>query len=345
MDKSQLRDHAKQIIEAIALDLETPQSERERDKKSKGKTLKGTGPVSAASSHGTLRQLSGFTLLQLTAEFRALRASVMKLWHEQVGELRQPEAGDLIRFNEAIDQALFESVVEFSAHEARSRDTFLAMLGHDLRSPLSAMVAAGEFLLLPGAARADIRPTGERVRRSALMMSGMVNDLLEYSRSQLGGSMPVKTEASDLRAVAVDAIRDASAVHPDCPYQLQADGDFSGEFDPTRIQQVITNLLTNAAQYRDKHYSVKLLLSADSERLNFAVENRGPVIPVEAFEAIFNPLVQLAQVEGTGRSRTSIGLGLFIAKVVANAHGGTISVASTEKQGTIFTVSLPRKAA
>lgn len=345
MGKAQLRDHAKQILEAVALDLNTPQSERERDQKSKGLAPAGPGEESAASTHGHLREASGFTLLQLTAEYRALRASVLKLWQREIGELHSPEIADLIRFNEAIDQALAESVVEYGARAGRSRDTFLAMFGHDLRGPLATLVNAGEFLLRPEARKSDISKTGERVKRTALTMSGMVNDLLEYARSELGGVMPLKRELSDLRAVAVHALRAANAVHPECAFQLEADGDLHGDFDAVRIEQVITNLLTNAAQYRDKHFSVTLALSGDTEQLQILVKNRGPVIPAQAFEAIFNPLVQLAQEEGQpGRPGTSMGLGLFIAKEVAKAHGGTISVTSTEKQGTSFTVAIPRHA-
>jgi signal transduction histidine kinase len=343
MSKAQLRDHAKLILEAIALDLETPQSGRERDQKSKGLAPSTGGEESAASTHGSLREASGFTLLQLTAEYRALRASVLKLWQQEIGELGAPEVADLIRFNEAIDQALAESVVEYAARAGRSRDTFLAMLGHDLRSPLAAMVSAGDYLLRPEARQGDISVTGARVKRTALMMTGMVNDLLEYARSQLGGTMPMKRSASDLREIAVHALRDANAVHPECAFQLEADGDLQGVFDAVRIQQVITNLLTNAAQYRDRAYSVTLALSGDAEQLQLLVKNRGPVIPPQAFDAIFNPLVQLAQDETQpGRPATSMGLGLFIAKEVANAHGGAISVSSTAKQGTIFTVSIPR---
>ena len=344
MSKSQLRDHAKLMLEAIALDLDTPQSGREQDQKSKGLAPAGNGNESAASMHGSLREASGFTLLQLTAEFRALRASVLKLWQQDIGELRQEEIADLIRFNEAIDQALAESVVEYAARAGRSRDTFLAILGHDLRSPLAAMALSGDYLLSPEARKSDISAVGERVRRTALMMSGMVNDLLEYARSQLGGVMPVKRAASDLHAVAVHALRDAQAVAPECAFQLETDGDLLGEFDAVRIQQVITNLLTNAAQYRDKQFAVTLSLVGEAEQLKLQVKNRGPVIPVQAFDAIFDPLVQLAQEEGSvDRPTTSMGLGLFIAKEVANAHGGSITVTSSVKQGTAFTVFIPRR--
>lgn len=343
MSKAQLRDHAKLMLEAIALDLDTPQSGRQRDQKSKGLAPASDGKESAASTHGSLREASGFTLLQLTAEFRALRASVLKLWQQEIGELRQPEIADLIRFNEAIDQALAESVVEYAARAARSRDTFMAMLGHDLRSPLTAMVNSGEYLLRPEARKSDISDVGARVKRTALMMSGMVNDLLEYARSQLGGVMPVRRASFDLSKVAVYALRDAQAVAPDCAFHLETEGDLLGQFDAVRMQQAITNLLTNAARFRDKHYAVMLSLAGEAEQLTLHVKNRGPVIPAQAFDAIFDPLVQLAQDEGEAdRPTTSMGLGLFIAKEVANAHGGSISVSSSEKNGTVFTVSIPR---
>jgi signal transduction histidine kinase len=110
------------------------------------------------------------------------------------------------------------------------------------------------------------------------------------------------------------------------------------------VLQMLTNLLTNAAQYRDKVYSVSLSIRGEQDEIVVAVKNRGPVIHPEFFEAIFNPLVQLnTAANNAKRPATSLGLGLHIARTVALAHDGTISVTSTEKNGTVFTVRLPRK--
>jgi signal transduction histidine kinase len=343
MGKAQLRDHAKLMLEAIAIDLDTPQSGGQRDQKSKGLAPVAAGAKSAASVHGNLRGADGFTLLQLTAEFRALRASVLQLWSDEVGLLGAPEIADLFRFNEAIDQAIAESVVEYSARADRSRDTSLARRGHDLRGPLALMASAGDYLGQPAARWGDLPALGARVKRNALTMASMVNDLLEYARTQLGGAMPVKPEVWDLQAVAVDALRVANAAHPSCPFELEAQGNLVASFDAVRVQQVITNLLNNAAQYRDDKHRVTLSLSGDDAGLTIVEKNRGPVIPTSAFEAIFNPLVQLAQPIGQAdRPETSMGLGLFIAKEIASAHGGSIAVTSTAEDGTIFTVTLPR---
>jgi signal transduction histidine kinase len=355
MSKAELRDHVQQMLETIVVDLETAQTGAQRDEKSKGRAPvpegegegEGEGADSAAAKHGGLRGASGFTLLQVVSEFRALRASVLKLWLKDATEFGAEALGDLMRFNEAMDQALSESVVTYEDHTTRTRDTFLAMLGHDLRSPLASMAVAGDFLIRPEARSSNIAVIGERVKRGAATMSAMVNDLLEFARTQLGGTMPLKPQMSDLRAVAVASLRDAGASHPDCPLELEAEGDLMGEFDAVRVQQVVTNLLTNACQYRDKHYRVTLSLSGQPDHLALLVKNRGPIIPAGAFEAIFNPLVQLAPEEGEAdhRPSTSLGLGLFIAREITEAHGGTIAVASTKKEGTIFTVTLPRKAA
>jgi signal transduction histidine kinase len=301
--------------------------------------------VSAASLHGTLREDSGFSLPQLISEFRALRATVLRLWLPHVRHVTPATSYDMQRFNEAIDQAVAESAVEFAQHSRRARDTFLAILGHDLRSPLAAMALAGEMLAAPGATRENLPEIGARVKRSAATMTAMVNDLLEYARTQLGGSMPVAPHPANLKEVCQAALHDASGAHPDCPFELKAVGDLSGNFDGVRVQQAITNLLNNAAQYRTKEHPVVVQVSDEPGALLLSVQNHGEVIPVESLEAIFDPLVQLnAEEREAGRYPASIGLGLFVVREITIAHGGTVTVDSDESAGTVFTLRLPRSA-
>src|ERR1041385_1270578 len=183
-----LRDHASQILLAIAADIETSQTDIEQAYKSKGFVKIAEATRTAAMTHGALRHLAGFDLRQLAAEFRALRASVLRLWLKR--DLANESAFyEMTRFNEAIDQALAESISNYSNEVARSRDTFLAILGHDLRSPLSAIANSGLFLTTPG-----LLPSGapleaaRRVTRGTARMSIMIKDLLEYTRARLGRS-------------------------------------------------------------------------------------------------------------------------------------------------------------
>lgn len=341
-----LRDHIKKILQEIASDIVITPSPQQQNQKLEGVTLRIMDDESAAATHGLLRQLSGFSLTQLTAEYRALRAIVLRLWLPQIGQISEETTYDMVRFNEAIDQALAESVTTYSDQETRTRDTFLAILGHDLRSPLATMAMAGDSLSRLREQKDSVRLIGARVVRSAATMNAMVNDLLEYARTQLGGKMPMVREEVNVKEICQAALEDASAAHPDCKFTLDTAGDLIDCFDSDRLQQVFSNLLNNAAQYRTTEQPVTICATGEREAIIVTVKNLGPVIPTESLVAIFTPLVQL-NVDGQGHSRpsTSLGLGLFIARQITEAHGGTITVESNESAGTVFTVKLPRQKA
>ena len=338
-----LRDDAGEILQAIVVDLDTHQTTAQQAEKSKGQTDEDVNKKSAAAIHGTLRQASGFTLTQLTAEYRALRATVLRLWmpHMQLGT--RESATDMMRFNEAMDQALAESVVTYSENADRTRDTFLAILGHDLRSPLFTMSLAGNYLTRPAIGTEGTREMGIRVARGAANMTAMVNDLLEYARTQLGSGIPITLQPDNMAGICQAALDDAQAGYPDCPFELEASGDLSGCFDSARLQQLFSNLLNNAAQYRDDTRAVTITALGKADSIKVQVCNHGPVIPALSLQAIFDPLVQLSVEPGSleGAPSSSLGLGLFIAREITTAHGGTLTVASNEHSGTVFTVELP----
>jgi signal transduction histidine kinase len=300
---------------------------------------------SAASIHGALRQASDFSLLQLSSEFRALRATVLRLWLRQVREMSDDTAQEMIRFNEAIDQALAESIVTYSARAEHMRDLFLAILGHDLRAPLFTMALAGELLKRPDLSREEIHENGVRIRRSSRLMKSMVADLLGYTSTRLGGRMPIVLKEADLKPICEAALEDAGATHPESVFELETSGGLGGEFDGVRLHQLLVNLLVNAAQYGAKDSPVLLEARGEPDEVVLKVTNYGPAIPEDSLQAIFRPLVQLpAENEEDTRPRTSLGLGLFIAREIAVAHGGELAVKSDEVDGTTFTVRLPRSA-
>ena len=291
-----------------------------------------------------MRQASGFTLTQLTAEYRALRATVLRLWLPHIEPNAVDSSRDMMRFNEAMDQALAESVVTYSENSDRTRDTFLAILGHDLRSPLSTMSMAGQFLVRPSVGTEATQQIGARVARSAANMTSMINDLLEYARTQLGGGIPLTLSLVNLRDICQAARDDTQAAYPECPFALDTSGDLAGMFDGLRLQQLFSNLLNNAAQYRDATHPVTLSVHGHADSITVQVRNLGPVIPAQSLRAIFDPLVQLSVTPGKqqGAPSSSLGLGLFIAREITSAHGGTITAASNQETGTVFTVELPR---
>ncbi|MFL1517379.1 sensor histidine kinase [Pseudomonas prosekii] len=342
LDRITLRDHARAILLAAARDMNTAQTAAEQAAKAKG-----DGPdkspklVEAAASHGELRHIVGFDLVQMTAEFRHLRACVIRLWVES---LKTPDLAyfqDMIRFNEAIDEALAESTAAYAGQVNHSRDMFLAILGHDLRAPLQAVSMSTEMLLrktdLDGAALTSVK----HIKRGTLHMAAMVSDLLELVRSRLGKTLPIEPAPMDLADAAHEAIAQACAGNPECDPSITVKGDTRGSWDGGRINQLLQNLIGNALQHGSNKRDVTVELMGEGEDVRLTVHNFGVPIPPEAIATIFDPLVRSVD-ETLGQPSTSLGLGLFIVKEVVRTHGGTIEVSSNAQDGTLFTVVLPR---
>jgi hypothetical protein len=342
-----LRDHATQILLAIAEDIESNQTDLEQAYKSKGFAQIAEATRTAAMTHGALRYLAGFDLRQLAAEFRALRASVLRLW------LKHGTQGDttlyqMTRFNEAIDQALAESIANYSDEVARSRDTFLAILGHDLRSPLSAIANSGLYLAAPGLLPAGAPlEAAKRVNRGAARMSSMIKDLLEYTRTRLGRAIPISPEAGSMEHICRIAYDEIRAAHPERIFRLETSGDLEGRFDGERFQQVLSNLLGNAVRHGERSQPITLSARGDPEKVTVQVRNHGRPIPPDQLQVIFNPLVQIpsALVDEDSEPAASLGLGLYIAREIVTMHGGTMVAESSEGNGTVFSARLPRRPA
>ena len=185
LDDVALRDHLPDIVEAIVVDLRTPQTASEERNKSEGRALSPPGkPRSAAGTHALHRAHSGYSISHLVSEYRALRASVLRLWADQPG-LAGASPGDITRFNEAIDEAIAESVIHFAAEVERWRNIFLGVLGHDLRSPLASIVMTSE-LLARMAVDAPVASVAQRLIRSGKRMRELLDRLLVYNRAQMG---------------------------------------------------------------------------------------------------------------------------------------------------------------
>lgn len=115
-----------------------------------------------------------------------------------------------------------------------------------------------------------------------------------------------------------------------------------GSFDQARLQQLLTNLANNAAQYGTAGKPIEIDIVGEKDRVLLKVRNQGAAIPKEVLPILFTSLVQLPAQEGNVRPRSSLGLGLYIAKQIAVAHGGDIDVVSDDAAGTVFTVDVPR---
>ena len=347
MDIAALRDHANEMLTAIAAELATPQSRLPQSERSKGRARAAVpAAATAAGAHGAGRAESGFTVAQMVAEYRALRASVILQWTKTRGELGSRDVVDLTRFNEAIDQSLAESITRFEENVQQAKETFLAILGHDLRTPLGAIGTSAAFMVETGELEEPHRTLLARIATSAKRSMTMVGDLLDFTRSRLGGGIPIVRAEMNLGKLVHDLVDEISAAHPQCSIQVDTRGEQRGEWDAARIGQALGNLLGNAVQHGGHGTPVIVKVSGDAEEVAVDILNGGVPISPEQLDGIFNPMKtqrspQLASRRGpTG----SLGLGLYIAERIVCAHDGRIEVESSEAGGTRFTVHLPRRA-
>jgi signal transduction histidine kinase len=331
---SELTDHVEAILTAVAEDLDTPQSQDEQSRKSRGL---GAQHAMAASGqqHAETRLRHGFTSGQVIAEFRALRASVLRLYERTGGS----DFAGVRRFNESIDEALTESTSRFGTLTDLYRDQFVGILGHDLRNPLDAITAGAALLTMSAENDQRQARVAATILRSAQRMRRMIDDLLDLTMVRLEGEIPLKRKRMDLEPVCQEVVREIQSAHPAAIVRFESTGDLSGDWDSDRLAQVLSNLLGNAIQHGDGR-AVSLTAHGDAERVVVAVHNFGPPIPPESRRSIFEPLVRRASDAGEERS---IGLGLFIAHAIVTSHRGDIAVTSSEREGTTFTIRFPRK--
>lgn len=331
-----LRDHFPRILEAIVKDLRQRQSRQASRAKGHGEAPVVDGaPDTAAQTHGRLRAKDGLRTVQLVAEYRALRASVLRLWMQT--DPMHTSIDDVIRFNEAIDQAIAESVEYYSAEMDQLRNVFLGVLGHDLRSPLNAVLLTSELISKLSTEPAIARHLGVLIR-SGRRMSALLDTLLHYNRSALGRGIAIHRARIDLGREGEAELELLRAALPDAVLTLACEGDLVGEVDASTIREAMGNLVHNAATYGDGA-AIDMTLSGTRDTLVLSVANTGPEIPADRIERMFGPLDRAGQ-EDKG-NRTNLGLGLFIVRKIAEAHGGGIECRSTPRR-TIFELTVPR---
>ncbi len=336
-----LRDHIHQILVFIVSDMESPQTPGEQREKSHG-DKKQTQPVTAAQTHAALRFAGGFDIGQMVSEYRALRASVLKLWAKAGPAFDAEDIADMTRFNEAIDQELAESVKFYTDRVAQSRELVVGMLSHDLRSPLQAISLSTELSLHMGHLNERQIMLGKKVLESTYRMSALINDLLDVTRARFGSGLPVARAMMNVGTVAEQIVDEVRTVNPGRTIKLSVSGFMAGEWDKARIGQIFSNLLNNAMQYGSPSVPVRVGLEGDADAVTLTVQNDGVPIPPDKIKTIFDPLTRAVSDKDNVPTLGNLGLGLYITKEVVVAHGGTIMVTSTDAEGTSFTVRLPR---
>ncbi|MBN8229844.1 GAF domain-containing sensor histidine kinase [Corallococcus macrosporus] len=226
------------------------------------------------------------------------------------------------------------------AHEASVlREQLMGIVSHDLRNPLNAISLAAATLMrrndLDDRARRGLR----RILDSSDRANRLIRDLLDFTHVRTGMPLPVKPQPMNLHEVAEQVVDEVRLTAQGRTLDLVCEGNGCGKWDPDRIAQVLTNLLTNAVQYSAPGAHIRVEARGDEREVMLAVTNAGTPIPQALLPVLFEPMTR-----GTteGSEHRSVGLGLFIVNQIVRAHGGEVEVASTAEAGTTFRVHLPR---
>ena len=351
-----LRDDAKSILLATTRDMQNYQSDEQQVSKSKGDG--GAGGVAserldnASDLHGVERMGSGFHITDVVSEYRALRASVLRLWRESLPQPDRHDLEDITRFDESLDQSLARGVGSYARRVDESRQMFLAILSHDLRNPLNTIRMAAQLV----SRKSEDAPTAEAmsmIRKNTDAMMRLISDLIDFSSSGIGRAMPLNRRPVDLKELCQEVIDSFRTSNPGRTLNLYCDEDIIGVWDAGRMRQLVSNLVGNAIQHGSPDgaigLSVKLegKVSADSEQdgsiVVVDVHNEGVPIPLDQLPTIFDPLTRYPTPQSAEQRRPgSIGLGLYIVREIVVAKGGVVSVRSNAEDGTTFTARIPR---
>ncbi len=246
----------------------------------------------------------------------------------------------------AIGNHLASVVMRFNAigeleETVRYNELFAGILAHDLRNPLSAIMTAAQLVLMQreGEARRSEREAKplSRILASGQRMSTMIEQLLDFTRARSGGGIVVERHAVNLGDLCAQAVGEIELAHPERRIQQELTGDPSGTWDGGRLLQVLSNLIANACQHGAAEAPVSVRIDGSHEQhVLIEVHNRG-VIPAPLLQELFDPFRSARHQRSRG-----LGLGLFIVRELVRAHGGTVTVSSTEPSGTTFAIHLPR---
>ena len=253
-----------------------------------------------------------------------------------LGYLRKPIDEIALRAKLDVLLTLYRRGVELRRKtiESEVKDIYMGVLGHDLRTPLSAILMTARTLLMRGTLGDSEQLAVSRMARNAERMAALIRDVLDYTRDHMSGELPINRRPCDLGEVCSEIIDDVKLLHPQRTIRLTRASKLAGAWDRERVEQVVTNLLSNAVTHGVG--DIDVFVEPTPGAVLVRVHNHGDVIAPDQIATLFEPFQR-------GReSRLGLGLGLYIVKVIVSAHGGTVDVVSDARTGTTFTTRWPR---
>jgi signal transduction histidine kinase len=301
-------------------------------------------PSTPATVRTGLRSLPDFNLRQVSDELHALRRCVLGLWPAPGTQIDSGVLAQLHAFHMCVDQVVGEAIAMHGEQVERTRSLFLGMLGHDLRTPLSAIDMACQYLLRDDVPQERKIEAVGRVSRCSAALESMIRDVLDFARSRLGKRMPITAKPSDIDAICAAALEQVRVAHPRCEFRFEAAGTLDGTADPARLCQALRNLLDSAAKNGARDMPVLFSATGEAGAILLRVKCQGTALSADSLRTLFDPIAQLAVADANpdGNPPADLGLGPFIAREIVRVHGGEISVNVPAEGGVEFLVRLRR---
>jgi signal transduction histidine kinase len=240
----------------------------------------------------------------------------------------------LTLFRRGVELRRRDAALEEALASVKLRELYMGVLGHDLRSPLGAISIAARMMLMRGSLGAEDKESVFRIARNADRMAALIRDILDYTRGQSAGGLPIARRSTDMSEICSSMIEEVTLLHADRKILFETHGEPRGSWDRERVEQVISNLLTNAITHG--RGDIRVTVDGLPGEVVVRVHNGGLPIPPEQIPMLFQPFRRGAS------SRMGLGLGLYIVSEILRAHGGSVHVESTPERGTTFSTRWPR---
>ncbi|HUS33218.1 MAG TPA: ATP-binding protein [Kofleriaceae bacterium] len=320
MSRPVLLDHMQEFLEGLAHWIEGDSENAER------------AFNCLVEGHALQRLGYGVGLETLTREYSKIRLVVLRM----LGKEKDLDPESMLRLHEGMDRAMHDAIRSYAMKREEVRERFMAILGHDLRDPLSTVKISANILAANPSLKPELRLVASRISRATGRMHRMINDVLDFARGHLGNGIPANPTLSDMAEICTAAVDEIAAANPQRHIAVDTQGDLRGAFDRDRVHQALGNLIGNALHHTTGAIEVRAYEEENHEAVVTEVTSHGAAIPENMRRRIFDPFAQ-----GDTERKQGLGLGLYIVQQIALAHGGTCDVASDET-ATTFSIRWPR---
>jgi signal transduction histidine kinase len=288
-----------------------------------------------ADGHAVQRLGYGVDLETLTREYALLRSVLIRVCLAPAVEHAALE--EIARLDEGLDEAILGAVRRYTRQRDSVRDRFIGILAHDLRNPLNTISIAGGALLSSDHSQRSQHKTATIILRSAERMTRMIDDVLELAREHLGGGIPISLAAGDLGEITREVVEELAAGHPDRDLAIEVSGNLEGFWDRDRVLQALSNVVANALQHGVDPIRVVVRETEDKRHIETIVSNHGKPPSPEEMVTMFDPF------RAHHARKGGLGLGLYIVRAIARAHGAVTEVRPAHgEEGFCFVIVWPR---